>query len=486
MKKVSVQAYEDRSRPEGGHAVVLLQGLDSIPTSTTFRIRPADSAASDAPPGWPDGEHDPVLVRSTADGTELVIGPDVANNEFLVPGMVVELELPSVGASGTFLWPNIAPLRLPKRSKLGVSRQRRATPTETPAPPASAAAAAAVTTTVPTAPEGETHSPTGPGEEPAIVTSGAPQEPEASPAPAPKPQSPSSEHEADWPAHGGEVARDLPARPNISRSANGSRPASHGPAGHHHATHVNPAPQRHEPRRVPPPRREEQHDLAPTDAKSLPPAPAGKLASGWIVTIAIAAAALGAVASAVLLSPERLTGAPNREAPTPLAQQAPPPAAGTASAAAKDPGGLLFDALSAGTVSPRGVNAAGLPLAKILDNVTSATPSGTAAETEESAFWRKRYIAGALGDDKTLRALTQLGSVYAEPTGRAADYTKARLMWEIASALGDPVAMCFLGQLHENGLGVASDRKAALQWYERAKQAGGCPAVNEAIARVRQ
>ncbi len=63
---------------------------------------------------------------------------------------------------------------------------------------------------------------------------------------------------------------------------------------------------------------------------------------------------------------------------------------------------------------------------------------------------------------------------------------KARLLWELAGAAGDPVAMCFLGLLHENGLGSAPDKRTALQWYERSKLAGGCPQVDASIARVKQ
>ena len=136
-------------------------------------------------------------------------------------------------------------------------------------------------------------------------------------------------------------------------------------------------------------------------------------------------------------------------------------------------------------MSTKGVDAKGLPAAKVLENAIASAAAGP-ADSEEGAFWRKRYITGALGSDRTLRALTQLGSVYAEPTGHAPDFIKARLVWEIASAAGDPVAMCFLGQLHENGLGVAPDKRAALQWYDRAKAAGGCAGVDEALARVRQ
>ena len=35
--------------------------------------------------------------------------------------------------------------------------------------------------------------------------------------------------------------------------------------------------------------------------------------------------------------------------------------------------------------------------------------------TDEGGVWVKRYILGTLGDERTVRVLTQLGSVYAEP-----------------------------------------------------------------------
>ena len=113
--------------------------------------------------------------------------------------------------------------------------------------------------------------------------------------------------------------------------------------------------------------------------------------------------------------------------------------------------------------------------------------SGAARDTDEGGFWLKRYILGTLGDERTVRVLTQLGSVLRElAAGRSPDYAKARQLWEIASAANDPVATCFLGLLHENGLGVAADKKTALRWYERSKATGGRPAVDESIARVRQ
>ena len=111
---------------------------------------------------------------------------------------------------------------------------------------------------------------------------------------------------------------------------------------------------------------------------------------------------------------------------------------------------------------------------------------GAPRDSEEASYWLRRFITSSGSDERTRRVLTQLGTTFADPTSQVAEYGKARQVWELASAFGDPVAMCFLGTLHENGLGVATDRKAALQWYERAKQTGGCPAVDEAITRLKK
>ena len=170
------------------------------------------------------------------------------------------------------------------------------------------------------------------------------------------------------------------------------------------------------------------------------------------------------------------------------------PAAGAASAAIEPAPAvviprpetpLLFEALTAGTTSPRGLSADNVGSDKALENANGKLiATGPDRDTEEGAFWLRRYIGATLGDARTVRVLTQLGSTYAEPSSGAPDYTRARLVWEISSSAGDPVAMCFLGLLYENGLGVGVDRKAALGWYERSKGKGGCPSVDQSIARV--
>lgn len=146
----------------------------------------------------------------------------------------------------------------------------------------------------------------------------------------------------------------------------------------------------------------------------------------------------------------------------------------------------VYDALAAGAVSPQGVNGKGVTATRALSRANAQLlVNGASRDTDEAAFWLKRYMSDTLGDVRMARALTQLGATYAEQqTGKGADYAKARQVWEMAGALGDPVAMCFLGRLFENGWSVAANTKTALQWYERARDAGGCPAVEESITRV--
>lgn len=111
-------------------------------------------------------------------------------------------------------------------------------------------------------------------------------------------------------------------------------------------------------------------------------------------------------------------------------------------------------------------------------------PASIQDRTQAGSLLR-RYMVTTLGERRTLWALTQLGSVYADP-GRDAtpDYHKARDVWEIAGHLGDPVAMCFLASLHEHGLAGSPDLTLALEWLQRARRAGGCADVDARIAQL--
>ena len=160
----------------------------------------------------------------------------------------------------------------------------------------------------------------------------------------------------------------------------------------------------------------------------------------------------------------------------------------TASAGSKTGEGLaIYEALKVGAVSPRGIDASVIkPQAAIVraDGNLRARAVAGARDTDEGAFWLKRYLTQQIGKSRTLWALTKLGTAYASPTVGAPDYKKAQAMWEAAAALGDPYAACFLGQLHEFGLGVPPNRDLALTWYLRARVSGGCHSLDSAIARL--
>ena len=125
--------------------------------------------------------------------------------------------------------------------------------------------------------------------------------------------------------------------------------------------------------------------------------------------------------------------------------------------------------------------------ARLLEQADARLHGPNAARDKaEAAGLLRRYLASTLGDERTLWALTQLGSVYAEPpAGSQPDYANARRLWELSGALGDPVAMCFVAALHEHGLGVRTDKAVALGWYRQSKHAGGCRDVDAAIERLK-
>lgn len=63
------------------------------------------------------------------------------------------------------------------------------------------------------------------------------------------------------------------------------------------------------------------------------------------------------------------------------------------------------------------------------------------------------------------------------------DYSKAYLWLRLAALQGDPVAQYHLGFMYYRGLGVDRDRRLALGWMDRARQAGYGPA-RESIAKT--
>lgn len=560
MRTLTVQAYEDHSRPEGGHAVIVVHGLDAGEGRLSFRLRPLDAGRNaDSEAAWLDSGKS-IEQRKTSDGVELLIGPEIADSEQLLPGTVVEIEFPQARARGEFLWPNVAPLLRPRRRSIvvrggkrgGEVRSERAsaesarlTEAATSDDGASAVApahgeasnetAAGVDTGVDT----DVHSGAHAGDEPPRSDSPA----AAAPAPAPAAgpigtASPAASGDAAT-THHGVAAEELPpaarpsappARPPAAAAPITTAPittvpvataherpdvadgavAASGRGGPHEdaaaTAHITAGESWYESARgshrvASEPAASRRPQSGPTSMAAtagillatlaavymLSREPAGRHPETAAAGPGIAAAPAGVPAGVIAHSP---TASPP-PAPLPTAAATPGPGGspgspgGSPGAPAQPGGGIsLFEVLATGTTSPRGINANGVDAAKALENA-NAQLQGPGRDVEEGSFWLRRFLQSNLSDERTMRVLTQLGSTYAEPQGRSPDYVKARLLWEIASAAGDPVAMCFLGLVHENGLGTTRDKKTALQWYERSKTAGGCPHVEDAIARVK-
>lgn len=492
LKKISVQAYEDRSHPEGGHAILLLQGMATEPAPTMFRLKPVDATYDAGAAGWPGGDLAPVAARATPEGLELVVGPDVTDSELLLPGIVVEIEVPEARVRGEFLWPNVAPQLRQRRRHVVINRPRRGNRLETASrPEAKPEDPATAATNVPDMPMSE------PSEIELLPVDAVALQPDITPAETPSEAiaSAAASRAAAMGAVRDAFADDAAAF-HARRAARAAAQAAASPSPSPESVPLpRPRPASPQPvSRVAPPMtqqlpRADHASDAPWMSTSAPRRSAGSM----LALQALVGLLAGGVALYVLSRDSGTRPAAPSATDTPASGTAasPPiapawPFAIPASRMARDGESTLYDTLAAGPNSPRGVAGGNVSPAKAIDNANAQLASGS-RDTEEAGYWLKRYITGSFSDERTVRALTQLGSVYAEPgAGRAPDYAKARQLWEIASASGDAVAMCFVGLLHENGLGTGVDKKTALRWYERSKAAGGCPQVDESIARVRQ
>lgn len=126
MRQITVEAYEDESRPQGGHAVILLHGLEQAPDRPAFRLRPVDAVVAGADRrGQRARTLAPLATRKTHQGIELLVGPEVVANPQLLSGTPVIIEVPEAGVRGEFLWPSVRPLAPPRRRHVVVSKRPR-------------------------------------------------------------------------------------------------------------------------------------------------------------------------------------------------------------------------------------------------------------------------------------------------------------------------------------------------------------------------
>ena len=546
MKHVEVEAVEDRSRAEGGHAVILVHGVKSAPDAVRFRLRPVEAEADGSAAVF-DRDLVALSTSVTAEGLALTVGPDIAESPALVPGTAIEIVLPDVGVRGTFPWPYVSPIARPKRRNIMTRR---------------VGAALIATQPVSVQPAGQASGPS--YEELAVRVAVLARDARYAEAlavaeefaalakkhlgdPMPRSVAPSDGSSA-LPDQAPPAAVRADAFQNKDADEEANEPLSIPHAG-------VPAPAESERQSQPPPRRTIIVTRQRQSGRTAPPEPAAEVVGRHAIGPAAAGAAqeqlepsaappresrivAEAPTRQVIATPRRETAMPRPTSPaepvTPDAVQEPMPApesppatisqmrapsgrsvtAGSAAAmavavliagqivalraldlgiskrsagieattrrvAAENLGNALagmpsvYEVLAAGPKSPRGTAADGVSPARSLQ-LAHALLHGPEAgrDPEEAIFWLKRYVGGTAGAEHSRIALTQLGSAYAQPVRGQRDFASAKVVWELASAMGDPVAMCFLAAMHEQGLGIPVAPALAGTWYERAAAAG--------------
>jgi hypothetical protein len=484
MRTIDVEVFDDQSRPGGGHAVILLCGLEGVPPRSVVRIRPLDSVPLAEVAGTRrELDRLPVAMRSTDRGVELVVGPEVVDNPQLLPGTATLVEVPAADVRGEVLWPRLLPAARPRRRHLGVVRGERPGGDAGKAALAAAEATSEMVSRVAVAPL----APAAPSLAPSIAA--------ADPAPVAVPTiargaiatTTAGTGSAAGAAHdlsGGGSASDgdrgakasgtsepsAAAREQASTSTGAiakSELAETGAAVTLVAAEQPTAPASLSNRAAtlgdgPAPGPASATSAALTEGS--PPKPRSR----WRGLAAVAAAAAAMLAGVAVLGP--FSG----------------PAETSQSAIGRVERSML-ETLAPASVSPAGARALAADRSTALERADALlNPAVGRRNTAEAAYWLRQHLATTLGDPRNTWALTQLGSTLAEPTDGEPDLAGARRLWEIAGAYGDPIALCFLGKMHELGLGVPPDRGRALANYRRAKAAGGCPDADAAITRLQR
>ncbi|MEQ1696235.1 MAG: tetratricopeptide repeat protein [Hyphomicrobiaceae bacterium] len=533
MSIMKIEVFPDTSQPAGGHAIIRLKGIALLPPGTTFRIDPIDDSLDEGDfEGWPRGNLSPLDTRQTPEGIELRIGPDVVDAPLLEPGTPVTISVPDSKLSAELIWPDLPLSSTVTPAAVVMSPSQMAAElaaTDRAKTEAANAAKVAKEAELAAAARAENERAEAASAEKArveserieaarIETARAEAERLAKLAAASAlPDNTTQQQrmaaaarqleaalalEPDEPTTVGTLAKALDAMPassktasealsNLAATASGtdrprqantatlsslSKPATDRPTDRLDAT-ATALPER-------------DHSL-PTiilkraDAPGNPPSTIettklrretidGRLAtqsspSRLLPFLAGAGAAGLALAALLAVSSFR---------PGPAA-----PISGAQMAASQKP--VLADAFSVGTQSPRGEIAVDVDLPTAL-RLADYNLHGVdrPIDRAEAEFWLKKAMSLTASHSQIRWAMTQLGTLSAEPVTGSPDYEKARLLWEISAANGDPVAMCFLGTLLENGLGLGADRARALEQFKRARSAGGCPNSDEAIARL--
>lgn len=118
---IAVRAAADPAHPEGGHAIILLQGVMSQPADPRFRIlREGWAKGTLGPEGWQvsDALITPDRVEMSPQGVRLYLGPQVV--DWLEAGPV-QFRLGAAGIDAPLFWPDVPPLHGGSGSTIAVA-----------------------------------------------------------------------------------------------------------------------------------------------------------------------------------------------------------------------------------------------------------------------------------------------------------------------------------------------------------------------------
>jgi hypothetical protein len=505
VSAVTVEVVQDARFPHGGHAVIRLHGLWLLPPQAKFRIDPVDDALPESAADWPSGERSPKETRVTSRGVEILVGPDIVDAAALQPGTPVTVSIPSASISADLRWPNLPVSSAPRRGQVIMSaaelraeiataerlrheREQAAASAETQRLASLQADAlteklrhersdaAALSSLQPRG--GDAMGKDAPSESSAqAATRGQSYRHASSPMTSLKPSAaPTSMVEVtiEDPIA---AARNSDGSLRLTPTTNNSMVTRGAARDSTDDVHMRMLPVGDGSKQYQ--RRQMvsfgvgflaaaglswlfwngiRGDLRKPGAVDVQAARSQNITTASVTTAVATTAAAAAVAG---------------------------PSAALSPRAAAEATITLKDVFALDKVSPRGRSAVDTDLTTAL-RLADEGLFGATADRQESAFWLRKSLALVLSQDEVKWALTHLGSTYAAPASGPPDYTKARLIWEIAAAQGDPVASCFLGSVHEKGLGVVATKATALGYFNAAKAAGGCRGVDDAIARLKE
>jgi hypothetical protein len=119
MAQADLEIAEDPDHPEGGHVLLRFANVTNSPQDPRVSIEPIDDVMS---ADWPIDLRDPVAVRCTPRGLEIIVGPEIGNA--VPPGAAVRVSVPGSGLEAERLWPIITPM-VSSPGKRQVGRPKR-------------------------------------------------------------------------------------------------------------------------------------------------------------------------------------------------------------------------------------------------------------------------------------------------------------------------------------------------------------------------